>query len=83
MIKPNICSFCRSEIKEGKTEFIAHIEGQIVVLTDVPAWICVNCKEAYFDFATSSKMDKVLENIREGEFFARPLAAGEISLADM
>ncbi|MCE7734774.1 MAG: type II toxin-antitoxin system MqsA family antitoxin [Candidatus Heimdallarchaeota archaeon] len=83
VIKPNICSFCRSEIKEGKTEFIVHLEGQVVVLTDVPAWICINCKEAYFDFKISTKIDEVIENIRDGDFRAKPIAAGEISLADL
>ncbi|HOI59167.1 MULTISPECIES: YgiT-type zinc finger protein [unclassified Methanoculleus] len=34
---PERCTFCRGSLQEGKTEFIARVGGEIVVVRDVPA----------------------------------------------
>ena len=33
---PERCTFCRGSLQEGKTEFIARVGGEIVVVRDVP-----------------------------------------------
>ncbi len=82
-IKPANCSLCKGKLKDGFTEFTVHIEDQVIVITDVPAWKCINCGEAYFDFETSKKIDEVIDKVKNRDYLAKPIAAGEISLAEV
>jgi YgiT-type zinc finger domain-containing protein len=38
-MKPGVCQFCKGEMKEGKTEFMARVHDQVIVIKDVPAWV--------------------------------------------
>lgn len=66
---------------EGKTEFVARAGDEVIVIKDVPAYICENCGEAYFTAETSRKIDKVMEDFHKGKLLARPIAAGEVELS--
>ncbi|MFP3910206.1 MAG: YgiT-type zinc finger protein [Halobacteriota archaeon] len=41
-MKPDKCSFCRGRLYEGKTEFVARAGDEVIVIKDVPAYICEN-----------------------------------------
>jgi YgiT-type zinc finger domain-containing protein len=43
------CHFCQGEMKRGTTPFHVDRHGCHVVLDSVPAWVCEQCGEAYFD----------------------------------
>ena len=77
---PDRCSFCKGKLVEGKTEFIARVENEVVVIKEVPAYICENCGESYFSAAISRKMDEVMRDAHQGKLCLRPLAAGEVEL---
>ena len=79
-MKPGLCQFCKGEMKEGKTEFMARVQDQVIVIKDVPAWVCERCGEAWFSYETSEKIDKVKRDVHAGTICVRPLAAGEIEL---
>ena len=79
-MEPGLCQFCKGEMKEGKTEFMARVQDQVIVITDVPAWVCERCGEAWFSLETSEKIDKVMKEVHAGKICVRPLAAGEIEL---
>ena len=81
-MKPDICSICRGKLEEGITEFVAHVKDQIVIIEDIPAWICENCGEAYYSEAVSIRIDKVMKKVHAGEFTAKPVAAGKVSLSN-
>ncbi len=74
------CSICKGRILQEETEFIAHVENQVIVIKNVPAWVCDNCGEAYFSPNTSRKIDIVMKDFHSGKILIKPLAAGEISL---
>ena len=79
-MKPNKCSFCRGRLYEGKTEFVARVGDEVIVIKDVPAYICENCGEAYYTPEISRKIDEVMRNFHKGKLLARPIAAGEVEL---
>jgi YgiT-type zinc finger domain-containing protein len=56
-MKPDRCSLCKGRLIEGKTEFVAKIGEKVVVIKDVPAYICENCGEAYYTPEVSRKID--------------------------
>jgi YgiT-type zinc finger domain-containing protein len=67
-------------MKEGKTEFMARVQDQVIVIKDVPSWACKRCGEAWFSYETSEKIDNVMQEVHPGTICVRPLAAGEIDL---
>jgi YgiT-type zinc finger domain-containing protein len=77
---PDHCSFCKGKLREGTTEFMAHAAGEVIVIKDVPAFVCEQCSEAYYTPATSRKIDGVMRDAQEKKLCMRPLPAGEVSL---
>jgi len=57
---PERCTFCKGTLQEGKTEFITRVGDGIIVIKDVPAYICDRCGEAYYTVETSRKIDAVM-----------------------
>jgi YgiT-type zinc finger domain-containing protein len=77
-MKPNKCDLCNGELREGKTEFVARVRDKVVVIKDVPAYICEECGEAYFTPEISRKIDRIMREFHEGRLLMRPIAAGEV-----
>ena len=79
-MEPNKCSFCKGKMKEGRTEFVAKIENEVVSIKGVPAYVCEGCGEAYYSPEVSKKIDKIMREFHEGKLLAHPIPAGEIDL---
>jgi len=79
-MKPDKCDLCNGKLHEGKTEFVARVGDKVVVIKDVPAYICEECGEAYFTPEISRKIDKIMREFHEGKLLMRPIDAGEIEL---
>ncbi len=77
---PDRCSLCKGTIREGTTEFIARAGDEVVVIRDVPAYVCEECGEAWYTAEVSRKIDAVMRDAHDRKLCAYPLAAGEISL---
>jgi len=77
---PNQCSFCRGNLTEGKTEFMVRIGREIIVIKDVPAYICDQCNESYFTPDSSRRIDAILKAARTGPVCGKPLGAIEVSM---
>ncbi|MGB7788564.1 type II toxin-antitoxin system MqsA family antitoxin [Methanoregula sp.] len=77
---PDRCSFCKGKLREGNTEFMAHAGGEVIVIKDVPAYVCEPCGEACYTTATSRKIDGLMRAAHQKKLCMRPLPAGEVSL---
>jgi len=77
---PGECLLCRSKMREGTTEFIARVGGQVVVIKNIPAFVCPNCDEAYYSIDIQRKIDRIMKAFHEGKLLAKTLAAGEVDL---
>jgi YgiT-type zinc finger domain-containing protein len=77
---PDRCSFCKGKLREGKTEFLARAAGEVIVIKDVPAYVCDQCGEAYYTAEISRKIDGVMQSAHQKKLCMRPLPAGEVSL---
>ena len=78
-----ICMFCKGKLQKGLHEFIARIDDQIVVIKDLPAMICNQCDEAYFDETVMEKLDIIRERFSTGNYVAHPIAAGELTISEI
>jgi YgiT-type zinc finger domain-containing protein len=43
------CIHCQGKMKRGTTPFHVDRKGYHVTLDSVPAWVCEQCGESYFD----------------------------------
>jgi YgiT-type zinc finger domain-containing protein len=77
---PDRCRFCKGKLREGTTEFLAHAADEVIVIKDVPAFVCEQCGEAYFTAGTSRKIDGVMRDAHQKKLCMRPLPAGEVLL---
>ncbi len=79
-MNPCECLLCKSKMREGTTEFIAKDGEQVVVIKNIPAFVCPNCDETYYSIDTQRKIDGIMKAFHEGRLLAKPLAAGEVDL---
>lgn len=63
-----ICVFCkRAEPAAGTTSMTYERGEAVIVVKKIPALVCPACGEAYFDEATSSRLDVIVgEALRGG-----------------
>lgn len=79
-MKPTKCSFCGGNLQRGTTEFVARVEDEVIVIKEVPAYVCEQCGESYYTPEISRKIDEIMREFHRGKLLVRPLAAGEIEL---
>lgn len=59
------CLHCQSELKRGKATFTDSRNGYVIVLQDIPAWVCTQCGEPLFDSDAVSGIQDVLQAVDE------------------
>ena len=79
---PDQCSFCKGTLRKGKTEFMTRIGSEIIVIKDIPAFVCDQCNESYFTPDSSRKIDQIIKEARKGPICGTPLAAIEVSIQE-
>jgi YgiT-type zinc finger domain-containing protein len=61
------CSFCgNATVAPRLVEYIYHLRGEYMIVTDVPCEECTFCGERYFDALTLRKIEKDFEQVRHG-----------------
>ncbi len=56
------CVICKSgDVKAGSTGFTVERGNMTLVLKGVPAHVCGQCGEAYFDEATTKRVEALVE----------------------
>ena len=59
------CVICKSgEARPGATTFSVERGGMTLVLKRVPARVCDQCGEAYFDEATTKRIEEIAERVQ-------------------
>ena len=81
-MEPDRCSFCKGRLIKGKTEFIVRVESELLVIRDIPAYVCEECGEVYYTPAISRKIDRIIERFHESKLLVHPIAAGELCMGE-
>ena len=66
------CVHCQGEMRKGTTPFHVDRKGCHVLLDNVPAWVCQQCGEAYFE---ENEVDAIQDLINSVEQKADALVA--------
>lgn len=59
------CIYCKGEMQRGTAPFHLHRKGCHVTLEAVPAWVCTQCGEAYFEEAEVAAIQEMLRTLDE------------------
>lgn len=58
------CGVCRTgEVQPGTTTLTVERGGMTLVIKGIPARVCNSCSEAYFDEATTKKIEAIVERL--------------------
>jgi YgiT-type zinc finger domain-containing protein len=58
------CPLCGGEKRAGTTTFTADLEFGVVVVRDVPAFVCGQCGDEWIDDAVAAKLEEVVADAR-------------------
>ncbi len=58
------CIMCKSELIEKKTNFIADLEDCIVIVKDVPSFVCPQCGEKSYSHDVTVRLEKIVNKMR-------------------
>ena len=59
------CKHCRGEMKPGTTPFHIDRKGCHVTLDEVPAWVCEQCGESYFEEKEVNAIQELIKALEE------------------
>ncbi len=77
---PDTCSCGRGKLRKGFTKYITEVEDKVIVISNVPTWMCDQCSETYVSPDVSDRIEKIIAAFRAGKLLAKPLAAGQVEL---
>jgi YgiT-type zinc finger domain-containing protein len=60
------CVYCKGEMELKSSPFHVDRKGYHLVLDTVPAWICTQCGEAYFEESEVDVIQDILTRLDEG-----------------
>lgn len=59
------CFMCKGEFIEKKINYMVDLENTIIIIKGVPAKICIQCGEQYFEDKTSENIEKIVNRLKD------------------
>lgn len=59
------CIYCQGKMKKGTTPFHVDRKGCHVTLDDVPAWVCEQCGESYFEEKEVDTIEELVQAVEQ------------------
>ena len=59
------CPLCKGSIVEGISTFTTDLGSGVVVVRDVPAFVCSQCGEEWLSDNTAMKLENIVESARQ------------------
>lgn len=59
------CFKCNEELIEKKVNYMVDLENTIIIIKGVPAKVCIQCGEQYFDDQTSENIEKIVNKLKD------------------
>ena len=61
------CFMCKGHMKPGIVNHIVDIEGSIIIIKNVPASVCKQCGEAFFDNDVVKKLELIVDHSKQSK----------------
>jgi YgiT-type zinc finger domain-containing protein len=62
---PDTCPLCGGSKKKGRTTFTVDLGFGVVVVRDVPAFVCVQCGADWIEDSIASKLEEIVNDARQ------------------
>ena len=59
------CMYCKGEMRKGAAPFHIDREGCHLTLDQVPAWVCTQCGEIYFEDVAVETIQDVIRTLEQ------------------
>ena len=59
------CFTCKGILQEKKVNYVVDLENTIIIIKDVPAKVCTQCGEQYFDDETAQNIEKIVNQLKQ------------------
>lgn len=73
------CSLCGGEMEKKEVEVIKKAGEKVVVVKDVPAWVCKQCGERYYSIDTVERINEMVRKVSEEKVKTQRISAGELN----
>lgn len=58
------CFMCKGTLEKKKVNYIVDLEETIIIIKGVPAKVCKQCGEEYFDDKTSENIEAIVNQLK-------------------
>ena len=59
------CMYCQGEMKKGEAPFHVDRKDCHLTLDRVPAWVCSQCGESYFEAAEVDAIQDIIQSVEQ------------------
>lgn len=59
------CFKCKGNLEEKNVNYMVDLEETIIIIKGVPAKVCTQCGEQYFDDETAENIEKIVDQLKE------------------
>ena len=59
------CFKCSGDLEEKKVNYVVDLDTTIIIIKNVPAKVCKQCNEQYFDDETSKNIEKIVNQLKQ------------------
>ena len=58
------CFMCKANLEVKKVNYVVDLENTIIIIKGVPARVCTQCAEQYFDDEVAENIEKLVEELK-------------------
>lgn len=59
------CFVCKGNLENKKVNYVVDLENTIIIIKEVPARVCTQCGEQYFDDETAENIEKIINQLKK------------------
>ena len=59
------CFKCKGKLEEKKVNYMVDLNDTIIIIKGVPAKVCMQCGEKYFDDKTAENIEKIVNKLKQ------------------
>ena len=59
------CFMCKGVLEKKNVNYMVDLESTIIIIKNVPAKVCKQCGEQYFDDETSKNIEKIVNQLKK------------------
>ena len=59
------CFICKGELEEKRVNYVVDLENTIIIIKGVPARVCKQCGEQFYDDETAKNIDTIVNKLKD------------------